>query len=165
MNAEFQALMKEMAIKHYTTEDPVVKSSIVERFIRTIKDRMFRYFTHTGKWVWYNVLGKLEKSYNNSYHRSIKMRPIDVNRRNTTEVFKNLYGEEYKQAKNFKLPIGTKVRITRAENPFTKGYSRKFTDEIFTITKHIPGTTVRYGIQDQKGVDLIGSFYPQVWLS
>ena len=80
-NSLFQKLLKENDIKMYST-DSDLKASVVERFNRTIKEKMWRYFTETNTKKWINILPELIKSYNNSYHRSIKRKPNDVNKSN-----------------------------------------------------------------------------------
>src|SRR5277367_5063068 len=68
-----------------------IKCAIVERFNRTLKSRMFKYFTAKGTRKYIDILDDLVVAYNSSHHRSINMRPIDVNKSNTPIVFKNLY--------------------------------------------------------------------------
>jgi uncharacterized membrane protein YheB (UPF0754 family) len=70
-NSVFQKLLKDNNIRMYST-DSDLKASVVERFNRTLKEKMWRYFTFSGTKKWINVLPQLIKSYNNTYHRSIK---------------------------------------------------------------------------------------------
>lgn len=75
----------------YFTQNQDIKCAIVERFNRTLKARMFRYFTSAGSHNWINVLQDLVDAYNHSVHRSIGMRPIDVDQDNSQEVFERLF--------------------------------------------------------------------------
>ena len=89
-NKTFQTLMKDKDIVHFSTKGDT-KASIVERFNRTFKERMYRYFTVHNTLSYLPVLKALAKCYNASYHRSIKMPPNQVNERNEREVWDNLY--------------------------------------------------------------------------
>ena len=78
-NKYFYELMKENNIKYFNSYS-YLKSQIVERFIRTIEDKMYKYFTASQSEVWVNVLDKLVSSYNNSKHSTIKMTPIEASK-------------------------------------------------------------------------------------
>ena len=90
-NRHFQALMKENDIVLYNTYNET-KASIVERLIRTLKTRMWRYFTAKKTMRYINMLPDLVYSYNHSVHRSIKTKPVDVNVENEKKVWHTLYG-------------------------------------------------------------------------
>lgn len=161
-----QKYFKENNIKFYTLNSEM-KASIVERFNRTIKERMWRFFTKTQKHVYYNVLNDIVNAYNKSYHRSIKMRPIDVNEHNQNKVFFNLYGinlEKKDQTENtneirIKFKIGDQVRISKAKYTFAKGYTPNWTSEIFTIDQIILREIPVYKIKDYNENEIDGIFY------
>lgn len=140
LNRTFQNLLKDRNIRYYSSSNPDIKCAIIERFNRTFKNRMFRYFTATGKRTYIDKLDELVNGYNRSYHRSIKMTPADVNDNNKSEVFKNLYGVEslrnlYMLKKNkSKLKIGDKVRIKYKLGPFDKSFYPNWTDRVYTIS-------------------------------
>ena len=69
-NKKFQTFLRRWGVKHFSVKSPY-KSGMVERFNRTLKTRMFRYFTHVGHYKWVNVLPDLVDSYNRSSHRSL----------------------------------------------------------------------------------------------
>ena len=79
-NKTFQDLMKRKGIHHFSTSGNT-KASVVERFNRTLKKRMYRYFTVKNTWSYLPMLKELVLGYNRSYHRSIKMAPEKVNAR------------------------------------------------------------------------------------
>ena len=54
------------------------KSAVAERFIRALKNKIFKYMTAISKNVYFNVLGDIVNKYNNTVHRTIKMKPIDI---------------------------------------------------------------------------------------
>ena len=86
------ALMKRYDIRHFSTSGDT-KASVIERFNRTLKQRMYRYFTVKNTLQFLPVLQALVTGYNRSYHRSIKMAPEKVNVDNEERVWKTLYGK------------------------------------------------------------------------
>ena len=89
--AIFNTLIDKYGMLMFTLKGPH-KASIVERFIRTLKSRIERYFTEHNTVKWIDVLPKISEGLNNTYHRSIGMTPNQVNFENRDEVFENLYG-------------------------------------------------------------------------
>jgi len=75
-------MLKQHGIKFYTSENEDLKAAVAERFNRTLKEKMFRYFTYKNTRRYTSVLEDLLHSYNNTYHRSIGMSPLEVNRDN-----------------------------------------------------------------------------------
>ena len=134
-NKYFQDVTIKYNIHHFATGSEL-KASIVERFNRTIKGRMWRYLTAVNSKRYIDVLQDLITSYNNSYHRSIKMRPVDVSRENENKVFKTLYG--LKDAKD------SNVVFNR-----------------FTISECIPRTPPVYKLKDFDGDIIDGCFYEE----
>ncbi|CAB4036117.1 Hypothetical predicted protein, partial [Paramuricea clavata] len=108
-----------------------------------------------------DILQKLVKSYNHSRHRSISMRPVDVNKNNENIVWQTHYGKESKKSVQLKFNIGDQVRISKAKRTFKKGYLPNWTEEVFTVTKHIPRRPLVYKIADYDGEELEGTFYEQ----
>jgi len=82
LNSSFQSMLKRHRIKFYTSENEDLKAAVVEGFNRTLKEKMFRYFTYKNTRRYTDVLEDLLHSYNNTYHRSIGMSPLEVNRDN-----------------------------------------------------------------------------------
>ena len=74
-----QSILHRRGIKFYTSENEDLKAAVVERFNRTLKTKMFRYFTHANTRRYLDVLNDLLHSYNNTHHRSIGMAPSEVN--------------------------------------------------------------------------------------
>ena len=93
MNRKFQTFLKKHNIRFFTTQNET-KASIVERFNRTLKTKMWKYFTAKNTLKYVDILQKLVKSYNHSRHRSIGVRPVDVNEDNENIVWQKLYGGE-----------------------------------------------------------------------
>ena len=121
-NKLFQTFLKKKKILFFTTYNET-KASIVERFNRTLKGKMWKYFTANNTLKYVDVLQKLVRSYNHSRHRSIGMRPFDVNVENESVVWERLYGNEASKRTKYKFRVGDQVRISKARRMFKKGYS------------------------------------------
>ncbi len=129
--------MKKHDINHFATATDL-KASVVERFNRTLKSRMWRFLTATNSRRYIDVLQDIIQGYNTSYHRSIRMRPVDVDKVNEGQVFQNLYGDIKKQKTVFNFKVGDVVRISKVRGPFAKGYEQNYTEEFFTVSSCIP---------------------------
>ena len=92
------------------------KSVVAERFIRTLENKIYKYMTAISKNVYFNVLNGIDDEYNNTYHRTIRMKPIDIKNDSFTE-----YNEESKEDPKFK--VNDHVRISKYKNIFAKGYA------------------------------------------
>lgn len=137
------------------------KAAIVERFNRTLKTKMWRYFTMSLKEKWTDVLQDIVDSYNKSIHRTIGKRPIDVSQVNVDEVRDKMYGKKQNRRKEKEdVKVDDKVRISKVKSVFAKGYLPNWTEEVFTVAsinrKYSPTT---YKLKDYKGEIIEGSFY------
>ena len=129
------------------------KSVIAERFIRTLKTKIYKYITSISKIVYIDKLDDIVKEYNNKYHTSIKMKPVDI-KDNTYLDFKKEINN-----KDPKFKIGDYVRTSKYKNIFAKGYMPNWSEEIFVIKKvrnTVPWTCI---INDLNGEEIIGTFY------
>ena len=144
----------------YSTENEE-KSSVVERWIRTMKERMWKYFTDKNTTVYIDILPDLVEDYNNTKHSSIKMTPVEAcMKKNELTVWRNLYPDRHKPVKiNPKFSVGDKVRITKKKKTFEKGYTTRWTEEIFTIVGVLHTSPVTYKIADFNGEEIDGTFY------
>ena len=120
LNRTLQKLLKEYGVHHFATHNEETKASIVERFNRTLKTRMWRYFTKIQSVRYIDVLHDFVRSYNNTFHRAIGMAPSDVNATNQEEVWQRLYGDESVGIPKYR--VGDCVRISKAKRQFKKGY-------------------------------------------
>jgi len=160
LNRNFLGLLRRNGIKHYYTYSEA-KCSIVERFNRTFKTRMFRAFTDRKSYRYVDILQNLVDGYNSSKHRSIGMAPNDVNLANQNIVRKMLFPRIQKRLQRNLLKIDQSVRVTRKKGIFQKGYEQTFSDEVFKITEVKNTYPVTYGISDYKGEPILGSFYKE----
>jgi len=99
LNSTFQSMLRRHGIKFYTSENDDLKAAVVERFNRTLKTKMFRYFTYKKTRRYVDVLDDLLHSYNNTYHRSIGMAPAEVGPHNEDVVRARLYPPKPKSYK------------------------------------------------------------------
>ena len=164
LNSLVKNMLRMRKIKLFTTNSER-KASVVERLNRTMKSIMFKYFTKHNTRKYIDILPDLVRRYNNSFHRSIKMRPVNVNKRNVPIVWINLYDEvlsvkSKKKKKKDKLNVGDHVRISIEKQPFQKRYQEVWTEELFIVTHCIivKNFTV-YKLKDQNGEPIKGTFY------
>ena len=147
-------------IELYSTENEE-KSSIVERWIRTMKEKMWKYFTDNNTYTYMGILPNLVEDYNNTVHSSIKMTPVEASKKkNELTVWRNLYPDRLKiHDLRPKFSVGDEVRISKKKKTFEKGYTTRWTEEIFTITKIQNTNPITYKIADLKGEEIDGTFY------
>ena len=129
------------------------KSAVAERFIKTLKSKIYKYMTSISKNVCIDKLDDIVDEYNNTYHTTIKMKPIVVK--------DNTYINTSKEVNNKdpKFKVGDRVRISKYKNAFAKGYMPNWSEEVFIIKKvknTIPWT---YVINDLNSEEIIGTFY------
>ena len=122
------------------------KSVVAERFIRTLKNKLYKHMTATGKNVYYDVLDDVVNKYNNAKHSTIKMKPIDVKNN------KRVYIDEPNE-KDSRFNVGDRVRISRYKYIFAKGYAPNWNSEIFIVDK------INDTVPDLNDEEIIGSFY------
>ena len=129
------------------------KSVVVERFIRTLKNKIYKYMTSISKNAYIEKLDNIVNECNNTYHRTVKMIPIDVKDNTYINISKELDDNDPK------FKVGDHVRISKNKNIFAKGYTPNWSEEIFVI-KEIKNTVPwTYVINDLNGEEIIGTFY------
>ncbi len=136
------------------------KASIVERVQRTLRSRLGRLFTMQGDDIWIDKIGDIVMAYNNSYHRSIRMKPANVRDTHIVKI-RNLLNPPDGIGAEPKFKIGDKVRITSERKRFQKEYEQGWTDEKFRIKTIKYTTPITYLLGDSSGKILLGSFYTE----
>lgn len=160
LNKPFQEFLKSNNVGFYHSNNPDIKASIVERFNRTLKTKMWRLFTSKSTYQYLDQLPLLIQGYNSSFHRSIGMAPRQVNASNVLQVWNNLYNRSnILPIAKPKFVIGDSVRITREKMIFLKGYESNWSEELFRITKVIRRHPIVYTIADWNGEMIEGTFY------
>ena len=149
-NNVFEKWLSDNDINMYSTYNEG-KSVVAERFIRTLKNKLYKHMTATGKNVYYDVLDDAVNKYNNTKHSTIKMKPIDVKNN------KRVYIDEHNE-KDSKFKVGDRVRISRYKNIFAKGYDPNWSSEIF-VDKINDTVIYTYNLKDLNDEEIIVSFY------
>ena len=151
-NAFLKKWLRDNDIVMYSTHNEG-KSVAAERFIRTLKSKIYKYMTSISKNVYIDKLDDIVNEYNNIYHTTIKMKPIDVK--------DNTYINTNKEINNKdpKFKVGDPVRISKYKNIFSKGYTPNRSEEVFVIKKVKNTVPWTYVIKDLNGEEITGTFY------
>ena len=140
-NNVFEKWLSDNNIIMYSTYNEG-KSVVAERFIRTLKNKLYKHMTATGKKVYYDVLDDVVNKYNNTKHSTIKMKPIDVEDNN-----KKVYIDEHNE-NDSRFKVGDRVRISKFKNIFAKGYAPNWSSEIFIVDKVNDTVPYTYNLKD-----------------
>ena len=159
-NKQVQDSLNENSIKLYSTNNYEIKSSVVESFNRTFKNMMYKKFTENNNTIFYNIIDDLVNAYNNKYHSTIKMTPVEGSKNINENKIKNIYNFK-KITKPGKFKIGDRVRISLEKNIFEKSYETNLTEEIFVIYDIKYSNVPYYYLKDLNGEKIEGSFYEQ----
>ena len=151
-NAYCKKWWRDNDIAMYSTHNEG-KSAVAERFIRTLKSKIYKYMTSISKNVYIDKLDDIVDEYNNTYHTSIKMKPIDVKDNKYINTSKEINN------KDPKFKVGDHVRISKYKNIFAKGYMPNWSEEVFVIKKIKNTVPWTYVINDLNGEEIIGTFY------
>ena len=143
-------LMRNNIIMYSTYNDG--KSVVAERFLITLKNKLYKHMTATGKNVYYDVLDDVVNEYNNTKHSTIKIKPIAVKNN------KRVYIDEHNE-KESRFKVGDRVRISKFKNIFAKGYTPNWSNEIFIVNKINDTIPYTYNLKDLNDEEIIGSFY------
>ena len=163
-NKTFKKFLEDNKINMYHTFN-FGKAVVIERFNRTLKQIMWKYFTANNTNTYLNNLPDMVKKYNNTKHRSIKMSPTNASKsENKGNVYFNLYGGDKRPSRSessLKHKIGDKVRISKLKRHFEKGYTPNWTEEIFVIDEILNTNPVTYRLKDLNQEEIKGTFYEQ----
>ena len=159
-NRTFKKMLEQNDIKIYSTYQDV-KSSIVERVIRTLRKMIKRHFIISNSTVWYNALSTIIAQYNRKRHRTIHMTPIEARKSENHEL---VYKSQFPNSSKKQLPSsfpkflsGDQVRISMKRQTFAKepGWS----EQVYIIDQYKPGNPPVYTIKDLNGTPIEGTFY------
>ena len=127
-NTHFKKWLKDNYIIIYSTHNER-KSVVTERFIKTLKNNIYKHMTAISKNACYDVLDEIVDEYNNTYHKTIGKKPIDVKNYSFAE-----YNEESSE-KDPKFKVGDHVRISKYKNIFAEGYAPNWSEQILVVKK------------------------------
>ena len=129
------------------------KCVVAERFIRTLKNKIYKYMTLVSKNVYIDKLDDMVNKYNNTYHSTVKMKPVDVKSSTYIDSSKEINN------KDSKFEIGDIVRISKYKNIFAKCYVPNWSEEVYVIKKFKKTVPWTYVISDLKGEETVGTAY------
>ena len=150
-NKIFTRFLRVNIIERYSTYNEG-KSVVAERFIRTLKNNICKHMTAVSKNVYF-VLDNIANEYNNTVHRTMKIKPIDV----TSDSY-----AEYNEDSNVRKPqfkVGDRVRISKYKNTFAKGYTQNWSGEVFVISKIKDTVPWTYVISNLNGEKIDGNLF------
>ena len=151
-NNYFKKWLKDNDIEMYSIHKEG-KSVVAEIFIRRLKTKIYKYMTSVSKNVYIDKLNDIVGEHNNTYHRAIKMNPVDVKDNAYIDFKKNV------NDKHPKFRVMEHVRISKCKNIFAKGYTPNWSEEVFVVSKIKNTVPWAYVINDLKGEEIIGTFY------
>lgn len=160
----FQQMLKRNNISHFLAYGPH-HAAICERVNRTIKDKLYRYFSENATTRYIDILQDLSDSINNTVHSTLHRTPASINQGNQAKVYDEVYQKIINKAAQqplvYSFAIGDLVRISSLRTPFRKGYLEAWTQEIFSVWNRIPSRPPRYRLKDLKDEIVKGSFYEE----
>ena len=129
------------------------KSVVAERLITALKNKIYKCMTSVSANVYIDKLDGIVNEYNNTYHRTFKMKPVDVKDSTYIDFEKEV------NDKDPKFKVGDYVRISKYKNIFAKGYTPNWSEEVFVVSKIKNTVPWTYIINDLNGEEIIGTFY------
>lgn len=141
---KFQEFLRKNDIQHNYSKSEV-KCAVAERFIRTLKSRIWKYFTAYNTKRYIDILPKILESINRSPNRTIGLAPSTITTKNEQEIW-DMMNERKPKTPRFK--VGDKVRVLVSKGFMSKGYTHNFTTEIYQISKVLKRRTPCYKIRD-----------------
>lgn len=145
-NKDVKKILEKHNIEIYSTGTEN-KASIIERFNRTLGDKLKPIIYKNISWL--DKLPDIIKKYNNTYHRTIKMKPVDVNKKNEKELLNSVYNYPITNSKP-KFEVGDRVRLSSTVDQFRNKLKTNWTTEVFTVSKVLKSNVNYYKVE---GVD------------
>ena len=178
LSKQSQQLFKEKGIRHILSQNQEIKCNFIERLIRTLRNKFWRFFLKKRSHRLIDDLQSFAESYNKTPHRTLGpgVAPIDVNSQNEPDIWAYMYINKTRKKQNtisikketktdkrkkYKYKIGALVRISHAKQIFDRSYSQNWTEEIFKIVARFQKQNINlYKLSDINGEEIItGSFY------
>lgn len=158
-NSTFTKWLNKNGVKIYSTYEDF-HNSVVERFNRTLKTKMWKRFTAENTRRWIDMLDELVDTYNNSVHSTIKMTPLEACDQDNWDMVRTMmYPTEENPKHKHKFNLGDIVRLSEWKGKFSKSYERNWTDEVFRVVAIKYTQPVTYQVEDLNGEQIEGSFY------
>lgn len=159
-NSKVQTYLSKEKVHHFSTKGDT-KASVVERFNRTLKERLYRYFTAKNTLKYGEALQAVVRDYNRTPHSSVGMAPDGVTIANSAQVWDRLYGKRLKRTQRVHLKVGDRVRLNKKFRTFKKSYLPGWTEEVFIVDRVKPGPVPTFRNTEWDGTPIEGTFYTQ----
>jgi hypothetical protein len=163
-NARVRAFLQEEGTRWFSSENEVIKASLVERFNRTLRRKIHAYLTRFRDARYVDRLSDMVDAYNRTPHSALNgLAPVDVNSNNAADLFVSMYEPDSTlERKKPKLAPGDHVRTTKHRGAFERGYTEQWTREIFVIDEaRSHESPVVYTLKDLAGESITGTYYEQ----
>ena len=161
LNKPFRDMLRREGIEHRTCKNPDVKCAVVERAHRTIRDKLYKYFSYKNTYRYIDVLEKFVDAYNNTVHRTTGMAPAKVGDSDVLKIWRRMNNIKTRVVKP-KYSVGQHVRISKEKMHFAKGAEQNYSTEIFRVTKVIKRRPRPvYELQDLNNTPIDGQFYQE----
>ena len=159
LSKQMQEFFKNQNVKIYHTNSHL-KAVVIERFNRSLRELMMKHFTQYNNTIYYNILPKLIRIYNNRYHSTIKMKPIEVNKNNEKYIKENIYTyDKISKAPKFKINDIVRISLKRRDLFDKKSSNIKWSEELFKIHSINRSNVITYKIKDLNNNIIEGVFY------
>ena len=153
------AFLNKRGIHLFSTKNKQLKSVIIERYNRTLENRLYRYMTSKSSKRYIDILQDIVSSYNKTYHSSIGMAPENVNSTNSEDVWNRLYRPPAHRKSKPRYHVGSFVRVQKKQKMFTKGYLQGWEPDIYTVINIHETTPYTYTIMTAAGRQLRKTYY------
>jgi len=161
---QFQTLLKREGIEFQVCRNPDVKCAVVERVNRTLRDKLYRYFTYMYTYRYIDVLLKFVKRYNATIHSTTGIALGNVRDTDVLTIWNKMKGmaDRKRRLNKLKFLVGQHVRISKEKVKFAKGGEQNYTTEIFKVHKVVHRTPRPvFEIEDLRGREIEGQFYTE----
>jgi transposase InsO family protein len=159
-----QHYLRKNDVHHFTALNPL-HANYAERVIKTLKGKIYRFFTANQTQTYIDHLDDIVESYLNTVHRSTDMKPADITDKNSQDVYEKLYLPQQILLENtpveYDFSLGDKVHMAMDRSVFHKAYKETYFQEIFEIAARTPTHPPRYKLKDLLKNEINGTFYSQ----
>ena len=160
LNSDVKQYLREQEVELFQTFSDQ-KAAVVERFNRTLKTRIWTYFSAKNTKRYLDVLEEIVKAYNNSSHRSIGMAPSQVTKKDEDLIWFRMYGDGTRRPPKLSMTPGQAVRVSRVKGAFDKGYLPNWTEQHYRLEGTSAGDRRVYKLQNIRGEPIDGTYYTE----
>ena len=158
-NKHISDFLRNLRIQHLSSQNDAIKCAMAERFIRTLKTRIWHLFRHRVSTRYINHLDDIVDAYNNTVHRSHGFAPNDVSQANSLAVYNSLRKRNNIKRRQPQIKVGDYVRIVKKKSIMEKGYEYNFKEEVYQVSKVIPHIIPVYTVKSLLGKQILKKFY------